>query len=322
MIISYDFGHMASGADTSANGIIYEYSAIRTYAPFAVNQLMREGHTLVNCTPTGNMTLDQSLGYRVDKANASGSQLHLCFHVNAFQHTASPMGAEIEIASDSGVKYATPVLNEIVKLDFKNRGIKRPSLFVTRNTKMPAILIEPFFCDSVADCNLYNPETLGLAIARGITSVIGGNSVTVAAKPIIPVGPQFNINMVANIEDVGITKVSGINSCKIGTIGKAKRLEMFSMTIDKVDFTYSIHEENVGDEAFFPQGSTLGTVGVAKRIEGITINISNITVGYKLQYRANIQNLGLTSWMDSGAYCGTKDKALRVEEIEVQIIKA
>lgn len=208
MIISYDFGHTASGADTSANGIVYEYKEIRTYAPYVVNQLIREGHTLVNCTPSSNMTLQQSLSYRVSKANASGSKLHLCFHVNAFKHTASAMGAEIEIASDNGLKYATPVLAEICKLGFKNRGIKRPSLYVTKHTNMPAILIEPFFCDSVADCKLYNPEKLGLAIAKGITNVVGGNT-----KPI-----SVAINGIVNTKVLNVRSGQGTTFSILGTL--------------------------------------------------------------------------------------------------------
>ena len=132
---------------------------------------------------------------------------------------------------------------------------------------------------------------------------------------------QFKINMFANIQGSGVTSTTGINTCKIGTIGQSKRLEAFSMTIDGIDFNISTHEQTIGDTAIVGEGAVVGKIGMGKRIEGITINVLSIPTGYKLQYRANIQNLGLTTWMDSGTYCGTKDKALRVEEIEVQIIK-
>lgn len=182
MIISYDFGHMEGGQDTSANGIVYEYAEIRKYAPVCIATLEKAGHTCINCTPPdGNgMSLMDSLSYRVNKANASGSQLHICFHVNAFNGSAH--GAEIEVDSDNGVKYATPVLDEICKLGFTRRGINRPSLYVTRHTNMPAILIEPFFCDSQVDINLYNPTTLGNAIAKGILTTVGGNYSPVPAQ--------------------------------------------------------------------------------------------------------------------------------------------
>ena len=175
MFISYGFGH-GTGQDRGANGVVNEETEIRKYGPIVVNELMRAGHTLINCTPTNsNMGLNESLSYRTTKANASGSQLHICFHVNAFQTTNKAMGAECEVASDQSAKYAQSILNEIVKLGFINRGVKRPSLYVTNHTNMPCVLIEPFFCDSSADVKIYNPNNLGLSIATGIINIIGGN---------------------------------------------------------------------------------------------------------------------------------------------------
>ena len=175
MIISYDYGHMEQGQDGSASGIVYEYAEVRKYGAVVVNELMRQGHELINCTPSnGPMTLGDSLYYRVNKANTSGSQLHLCFHINAFNGQAH--GAEVEVASDNSANYGQSILNEIVKLGFTNRGVNRPNLYVTKNTNMPCVLIEPFFCDNQADVNLYNCNTLGLAIAKGVVNIIGGNA--------------------------------------------------------------------------------------------------------------------------------------------------
>ncbi|MFA6867559.1 MAG: N-acetylmuramoyl-L-alanine amidase [Clostridia bacterium] len=174
MIISYDYGH-GTGNDRGAEGYLNEEKVIRQYGPICVNELKRRGHTLINCTPNGNIDLIGSLSYRVDKSDASKAALHICFHVNAFKTTSGAMGAEIEVASDTGAKYGQSVLNEICKLGFKNRGVKRPQLYVTGHTNAVAILIEPFFCDSKADISLYNCNTLGAAIAKGIINIIGGN---------------------------------------------------------------------------------------------------------------------------------------------------
>lgn len=175
MKISYDFGHMEGGQDTSANGILYEYAEIRKYAPVCIATLEKAGHQCIDCTPPDDsgMSVMESLAYRVNKANESGSQLHICFHVNAFDGSAH--GAEIEVASDNGEKHAVSVLSEIVALGFTKRGINRPSLYVTKHTNMTAILIEPFFCDSQIDVNLYEPTALGNAIAKGIIATIGGD---------------------------------------------------------------------------------------------------------------------------------------------------
>lgn len=175
MIISFDFGHMEGGQDTSANGVLYEYRVNRDYGQVVVDVLRNAGHTLKNCTPADGScsSVMESLAYRVNKANASGSSLHLCFHANCYNGNAH--GAEVEVASSSSATYGLAILNQIVALGFTNRGVNQPSLYVTKHTNMACVLIEPFFVDNQSDCNLYNPTTLGNAIAKGILSVIGGN---------------------------------------------------------------------------------------------------------------------------------------------------
>ncbi|MHB9924553.1 N-acetylmuramoyl-L-alanine amidase [Clostridium botulinum] len=174
-IISYDFGHMEGGEDTSANGILYEYSVVRNYGSVVVRELQKAGYTLVNCTPpNGRMSLGESLSYRVNKANSSGSMLHLCFHANCYNGNA--YGSEMEVASDSSARIGQSIQNEVVSsLGFFNRGVKRPSLYVTRNTNMPCVLTEPFFIDNRDDCNKYNVEKLGCAIATGVLKALGNN---------------------------------------------------------------------------------------------------------------------------------------------------
>ena len=242
MILTYDYGH-GTGQDRGADGIVNEEAEIRKYGPVVVNELLRQGHTLINCTPVDpNMDLNSSLGYRVSKANSSGSQLHLCFHVNAFNGSAH--GAEIEVASDNGAKYAQSILAEIVKLGFTDRGVNRPNLYVTKNTNMPAVLIEPFFCDSSVDIALYNPNTLGLAIAKGIINIIGGNS-----KPIIAPTPALKVF------DTSIPK--GDNITSLGALGYVETLDnRITVHLDK--YTY-ISMQNDGQEShidlFTRQGS-------------------------------------------------------------------
>ncbi|KIE48337.1 N-acetylmuramoyl-L-alanine amidase family protein [Clostridium argentinense CDC 2741] len=54
---------------------------------------------------------------------------------------------------------ATRVLNNLVGLGYTNRGIKDGSnLYVIRNTKAKAMLIECCFCDNKEDMNKYDAE--------------------------------------------------------------------------------------------------------------------------------------------------------------------
>ncbi|MBZ9615277.1 N-acetylmuramoyl-L-alanine amidase [Clostridium estertheticum] len=173
-IISWDEGH-GTGQDRGAEGFLNEEKVIREYAPICIAELQRHGHTLINCNPpNAPMTVNESLAYRSKHANDSGSILHLCFHVDAYDD-ASANGAEIEVGSTNGAKYGQSVLNEIVKLGFASRGVKTPSLWMTGSkVNAVSILIEPFFCTNKADCNLYNKTSLGLACAKGILNIIGG----------------------------------------------------------------------------------------------------------------------------------------------------
>ena len=133
---------------------------------------------------------------------------------------------------------------------------------------------------------------------------------------------NFKISMFANIQGNGLTSTTGINTCKIGTEGQSKRLEALSINIDNgVDFTISTHEQTIGDTIKVGEGAVVGKIGMGKRIEGFTIDVTKIPLGYELQYRANIQTLGKTAWCKSGTFCGTKDKGLRVESVELQIVR-
>ena len=211
-IISFDYGH-GVGQDRGAEGIVNEEVEIRKYAPECISKLEQAGHICVNCTPTDtSMSLQQSLSYRTDKANASNSVLHICFHVNAFQHTTNPMGAEIEVASNAGAKYGQAVLTEICKLGFINRGVKYPNLWVTKNTNAVAILIEPFFVDSEADVKLYNPQILGSAIANGVISVLGRGEV----KPVQTTQPIATpvVNVVPTPVPVALQPVDKVTEAK------------------------------------------------------------------------------------------------------------
>ncbi|MFL0197020.1 N-acetylmuramoyl-L-alanine amidase [Clostridium sp. WILCCON 0269] len=207
MIMTYDFGH-GTGQDRGASGYLNEETVIRQYGPIVVAKLTKLGHTLYDCTPPASpaLTLPQSLAYRVNKANSIGSQLHICMHVNAYE-TDKATGCEVEYASDSGKAYADRIYPEIINaLGVPKHGegsVHRPDLYVLKYTKMTAILVEPFFCDTKADCDKYNAEKLATAIVKGITGIdtsIQTTQTIVATTPIqtaptyeesIPVGPNI-----------------------------------------------------------------------------------------------------------------------------------
>ncbi|WP_411680410.1 N-acetylmuramoyl-L-alanine amidase [Clostridium thailandense] len=183
MVITYDFGH-GTGEDRGAEGYRNEEHDCREYGALVIKKLQSLGHTCYDCTPPASpaLSLSQSLAYRVNKANSIGSQFHLCFHVNAYE-TDKAEGCEVEYISDSGKVYADKVCAELSNtLGFRNRGSQlRTGLYVLKYTKMAAILIEPFFCDTKSDCDKYDSEKLATAIVKGIT----GQTVSSQLQPTV-----------------------------------------------------------------------------------------------------------------------------------------
>lgn len=164
-----DLGHNCP-YDGGAVGIRSENSLIMEVGLKVIQKLRAMGHTVINCSPQGTVTsLNDSLRQRTNTANKYDVDLFVSIHFNAFNKQAH--GTEILYISETGKKIALPVLEEICKLGFFNRGLKhRNNLHVLKATKMPAILIECCFCDSAKDMNLFNAEKMATAIVKGLDS--------------------------------------------------------------------------------------------------------------------------------------------------------
>lgn len=165
--IAIDFGH-GTGQDRGAVGFLNEEITVREFGPLIIEGLKKRGIIVYDVTPKQpRLTLAQSLAYRVNMANNYKVDLFVSLHLNAFNSKAH--GCEVEYTSASGKRYADKICREITKLGLENRGAKvRENLYVLKYTKMPAILIESFFCDNKNDCSLYNKQKLAAAIINGI----------------------------------------------------------------------------------------------------------------------------------------------------------
>jgi N-acetylmuramoyl-L-alanine amidase len=111
---------------------------------------------------------------RANKANSNNVDIFVSIHFNAFNTKA--MGAEVYGISQTSQAIAKSVLTEIVKLGFKNRGVKNTRFSVLVNTSMPAILIECCFVDSQADMALFDAEKMAEAIKVGLIGDAEDNS--------------------------------------------------------------------------------------------------------------------------------------------------
>lgn len=174
-----DIGHN-SPPDTGARGIKFEDNLVVDVGNRVISKLQALGHEVIPCKPDRSTSVRDSLSQRCNKANAARVEVFVSIHCNAFNGRAN--GTEVFAASNAGRRIAQPVLNEIVKLGFFNRGVKNGShLFVLRNTNMPAILVECCFIDSQKDMNIFDPEATANAIVKGLTGKLP--SVPVNAVP-------------------------------------------------------------------------------------------------------------------------------------------
>lgn len=168
MIIGNNAGHTINGLGYGSVGLLHESLEVRKISEVFINELKSKGHTIIDCT------IDKSKNYLADAvAKANKQHLDYCIshHLNCF-NDANANGVEVLIydLNDKEVfKVAQSICNELVKLGFKNRGVKqRPELYFLRATKAKAILIEYFFLSNHNDVKKYDYNKLAKASARGL----------------------------------------------------------------------------------------------------------------------------------------------------------
>lgn len=167
--IGVDCGHTLSGQDTGAAGCGRREEVLtREVGGKVIAKLQSMGHIVIKCYKNSCNNLDDSLSFRTNTANNNNVDFYVSIHFNAFNESAN--GTEIWTFGGKQIPEATRALNNLVSLGYANRGIKDGSnLFVLRNTKAKAMLVECCFIDSQKDMNLYNADKIANAIVIGIT---------------------------------------------------------------------------------------------------------------------------------------------------------
>jgi N-acetylmuramoyl-L-alanine amidase len=161
-----DMGHNAP-PDTGAVGIKKEDELTVAVGTRVISKLQALGHQVVNCTPKSAASVMDSLSKRCTIANANDVDVFVSIHFNSYNGRTS--GAEVWYSSSSGQKLAQPVLNELLKLGYVNRGIKQGNFYVLVHTDMPSILVECCFIDSADDMKRFDPDKTASAIVAGLT---------------------------------------------------------------------------------------------------------------------------------------------------------
>lgn len=114
---------------------------------------------------------ENNLKEAVDVANNNNANLFVSIHLNA----GGGHGSEVYTWRRQETPRAVATLKYLSELGFSNRGVKDGSkLYVIKNTKCEALLIEVCFVNSDIDYSLlhtHKAEKIAKAIYKGILSV-------------------------------------------------------------------------------------------------------------------------------------------------------
>jgi len=163
-----DIGHNCPPGDIGCIGLKNEDKLNKEVGVKVIEKLKALKHDVVYCTPSPDSSLSSSLYRRVNKANEERVDLYVSIHFNGA--AGRGCGTEVFAISGESKEIAKRVVDEISGLGYVNRGVKDGSfLYVLKNTKMPAILVEGGFVNSKDDMERFNAENISNSIVAGLT---------------------------------------------------------------------------------------------------------------------------------------------------------
>ncbi|MBO1582261.1 N-acetylmuramoyl-L-alanine amidase [Bacillus sp. XF8] len=140
-----------------------------------VAKLRALGHTVYDDTDEVGTTQSQNLSNIVRNCNSHDVDLVISFHLNSFNTSANGVEVLYYDQKDLAAKISSQLSQDI---GWYNRGAKkRTDLYVLKNTKAPAILIELGFIDNDADMAKWNVDKIANSIVYALTGkTVGGSS--------------------------------------------------------------------------------------------------------------------------------------------------
>jgi hypothetical protein len=162
-----------------------------------------------------------------------------------------------------------------------------------------------------------------------ITAGSTGKGTSTPTTTIMPIGVSYG----TYVQKLGWTK-SVANGALSGTTGKSLRVEGFNATLTGTIPTFASIEyqawvQNTGWVTMGYDGSMAGTSGKSLMVEAINMTITDLP-GYSVKYRVYEQKHGWLAWKISAnntaiykaPVAGAVDSGLRIEAIEVQLVKS
>lgn len=149
-----------------ASKYLNEVAENRKVKDEVIRLLKLQGHTVYDCTDAIGVTQNQNLSRIVSKCNSNKVDLDISIHLNS----GGGAGVEVYTYDNETKTHATRICEKISKsLGIKNRGVKNgKNMYVLKNTKSQAILVECCFVDSKIDKTQWNAKQCALAIVEAI----------------------------------------------------------------------------------------------------------------------------------------------------------
>lgn len=167
---------------TGASKYLNELNEDRKVKNEVIRLLKAQGHTVYDCTDDSGTTQNANLSNIVKKCNAHSVDLDISIHLNAGGGT----GVETYIYPGSSSKdEAARICSKVSSaLGIRNRGVKTStSLYVLKQTKAPAVLVECCFVDNKTDKEKWNANKCAKAIVEGILNKSISTSTSSPSKP-------------------------------------------------------------------------------------------------------------------------------------------
>lgn len=169
-IIGIDNGH---GYDTAGkrtpDETMREWEFNYATAKYLKEELENNGFKTLMLSDT---KVDTKLADRVKKANDAKCALVVSIHANAYQNKWGTHGGIETFAYKRGVlgdKIANAVQAKLASnTGLRNRGVKYDNLYMTREPKMPSILVECGFMDNREEANLLKSDSYRRLCAKSI----------------------------------------------------------------------------------------------------------------------------------------------------------
>ena len=165
-----------------AASLLNEVTEDRKVKNKLISLLKSAGCAVYDCTDDSGRTSGANLANIVAKCNKHSVDLDISIHLNAGRGDSkgdgSTGGVEVFCYDSKTKDIAQSICNAIAAaFGYHNRGVKYSTgLYVLRNTKSKAILIECCFVDDKDDAKVWDAEKCAAAIYKGITGKSSSSS--------------------------------------------------------------------------------------------------------------------------------------------------